>query len=212
MHQATVCIPWRPQPDRLAAHTRVREFWRHHGFTVVEADSARAKPFSRSRARNNAVRKATTDVVIVADADTIPEPAVICEAVALAEKDCVIYPFTEYVCVPASAVKADLTMVEPERIWLDSPGGIVVTNTTTYWKLGGSDERFERCWGFDDTAFYAAAQTLSRVIRLPGTVWSFQHGVDGGRDPSEENPNYWRNELYTFATGRPEIMRELIKR
>src|ERR1700733_15392965 len=80
---ATVCIPWRSQPDRVAAHHRVCTFWQHHGLPVVMADSDWRQPFQLSEARNSAVRRASTEVIIVADADTIPDIAGVLEAVEL---------------------------------------------------------------------------------------------------------------------------------
>ena len=81
--KATIVIPWRPSPSRLAAYTRVREFWDRYfpRWPVITADSE-TEIFSLSQARNAGVKLAQTDVVIIADADTLIDPANILTAVA----------------------------------------------------------------------------------------------------------------------------------
>ena len=57
----------------VSPHDRVRNM-EHFGFPVIEADSDPDKPFSVAQARNNAVRRAHgADVIIVADADVVPD-------------------------------------------------------------------------------------------------------------------------------------------
>jgi N-terminal domain of galactosyltransferase len=211
MHEATVCIPWRPAADRMDAYARVTSFWKHHGFPIVEADSTPALAFSISESRNRAVRQAETEIVIVADADTIPDIGAI--AHALERSDGVTWPFTEYRHVAAGYVdQADLMTAPPDKTYRNSVGGIFICRRDTYWRLGGMDERFERRWGYEDNAFHAVASTLATVRREPGIVFSFNHAVDGGRDLTTDNPNRWRHELYKYATGKPQLMAELIKR
>jgi hypothetical protein len=212
MINATVCIPWRPAPDRMAAYARVTGFWKHHGLPIVEADSTPGVGFSLAEARNRAVRQANTDVIIVADADTIPDIGTVIAAVS--NPDGVIWPFKEYRHIAAELVdSADLMRAPAERTYGASVGGILVCQRDTYWRLGGMDERFERRWGYEDSAFHLVAQTMSTVKRLPGIVFSFNHDVAGpGRDMSEDNPNRARYELYKFASSKPRLMTELLKR
>ncbi|QAX93509.1 glycosyltransferase [Mycobacterium phage Stubby] len=225
-----VAIPYRPQPGREQAFELVQRWWKAWGFDVFVADSDPALPFSLSEARNNAVRlmdqsELGPGVVIVCDADTIPQRMVIQKAIQIAsEPGHVVYPFTDYRYInnqwaaQAEHVNND-TLCETDfsvatPIWTKehSVGGILVTHSKTYWELGGMDEKFERCWGFEDNAFVAVADTLAKVIRLDGQVYSFSHDVEGaGRDWSKLNPNYWRNELYRMCWGNTKLMRELIK-
>ncbi|AEL98445.1 glycosyltransferase [Mycobacterium phage LinStu] len=227
-----VAIPYRPGPGREQAFDLVRRWWRAWGFDVFVADSNPDLPFSLSEARNNAVRLVEQSelgpgVVVVCDADTIPQCDVIRKAIKIAsEPGHVIYPFTDYRYISSQwAGRAedvsDDTLIETDfgavatPIWNkeNSVGGVIVTHSQTYWDLGGMDEKFERCWGFEDNAFVAVADTLAKVIRLPGQVYSFSHEVEGvGRDWSKLNPNYWRNELYQMCWGNPKLMRELVKK
>lgn len=223
-----VCIPWRSQPDREEAWEYVHRFWRATDYPVITADSQNDLPFHLSEARNNAVKGAQlsqTDhnpVIIVADADTVPELDVVKQAVEICREDGhVVYPFTEYRYLSSDYLlilnhgdpDVQISQLAPRSIKENSVGGLLVTNYWTYWNLGGMDDRFERRWGFEDNAFVAVADTLATVIRLPGVVYSFSHEVEGaGRDWSRLNPNYWRNELYQHCYGNQKLMRELIKR
>jgi hypothetical protein len=219
---ATVCIPWRPTAERMPAYNRVRDFWNYHGFKVIEHDSGgrtsdppSARPFNLSQARNNAVRKAITRYVIVADADTLPDIGAV--MASLDEFDGVTWPFTEYRHIPGwCADKADLMSAPADRVYNASVGGIFICQRERYWKLGGCDELFTG-WGFEDNAFHAVADTLSHVRRMPGIVFSFNHfhgdpRHDEYRDMSKENPNRSRYELYRVCSKRPHLMRELIRR
>jgi hypothetical protein len=201
-----VAIPWRPEPSRLEAYEYVLDFWAKFGWDIVQADSDPAAPFQLSQARNNAVRQ-TTGPVIIADADTVPEADAIHQALKLVGGT-VIYPFEEYVTLPRFT--NNLTGVKPLAVNTASVGGVIVTDTETYWGLGGMDEQFKR-WGFEDNAFAAAALTLAKVIRTPGRVYSFDHPVSGGRVHGEANPNHRRYQLYLDCLHKPELMRELIK-
>lgn len=209
MHDVTVAIPWRPQPDRQLAHIRITEFWKHHGFRTVEADSNPGRPFSVAQARNNAIRQVTTPKVIVADADAIPDIAAV--HAALANDDGITWPFTEYRHIPGEyALKPDLMTAPIDRTYHNSVGGIFITTTETYWQLGGMDERFGHRWGYEDNAFHHVVTTLSTAHRVPGILFSFNHAAD--RELTHDNPNRWRADLYRMAAGTPQLMRELIKR
>lgn len=186
---------------------RVQAFWQHHGFPIITADSDPTQPFHICEARNNAARQANTAHLIIADADTIPDIGAVHQALTL---DGITWPFTEYRHIPATYTdQADLMSAPADQTYRNSVGGLLVTPSETYWELGGMDERFHRRWGYEDNAFALAAKTLSKARRIDGIVFSFNHSAD--RDLSTDNPNRHRYELYKFAAGRPEIMRELIR-
>lgn len=223
--EATVCLPWRPQPDRIAAYEFVNKYWRDQGFEVVEADSDPDGPFFCSQARNNAVRKADTDIVICADADTVPlSIQSVHQAIQMIEdnwKDFVL-PFTQYIYVPSEWIESTavidgvltfpLELTEPSIgcHTIDEPsGGLTVARKTSFWEMGGFDEQFiPGQWGFDDLAFLVAANTLFRSARIQGTIFSFDHS--GDRDGSDNNPNKARCEEYMARQGKPDLMREFM--
>jgi hypothetical protein len=204
-----VCIPWRPQPQRMEPYYRVLSFWQHHGFDPIIADSDPAQPFSLSQARNNAVRKSKADIIIVADADTIPDIGAV---VASYDNPGVTWPFTTYRHIdPAWVHRHDLFTAPVVREYKGSVGGLLVCPRKVYWELGGMDEKFHPTWGFEDNAFFLVTEALSTVHRQPGFVFSFDHTVDNGRDLSPANPNRARYQLYRHAARNPDMMRELIR-
>lgn len=206
---ATVCIPWRPQPSRIAAYERVRAFWSHHGFPIIEGDSGH-EGFNAAASRNHAVYRSPSEHVIVADADCIPPIENIWRALETTH-DAITYPYNEFRHIPAASVGCDdLMMTTPDRVYRNSVGGVFITRTDHYWELGGQDELFDKGWGYEDNAFAIVASTLSRIERIPGVLLSFNHDVDNGRDLTT-NPHAARGRLYRMLDGNPEMMRELIR-
>jgi glycosyltransferase involved in cell wall biosynthesis len=205
---ATVCIPYRATPDRVAAYRRVRAFWKHHGFPVVTGDSG-SETFNLAASRNAAVRKAKTRNVIVADADTIPD---IEQVYVALDTSGITWPFAEYRHIPGECVKrSDLMLAPVDRYYSASVGGLFVCSVDDYWAAGGMDERFShRSWGYDDSAFYLAARTFGLANRTShGIVFSFNHSAD--RDMTNDNPHKTRYQLYRMCDGHPDLMRELIR-
>lgn len=201
-----VCIPWRATPDRMPAFKRVKEWYTNNGFNVITADSRKHSVFNVAASRNLAASKAKSDVIVVADADTIPDLAALLDAVE--KPDGVVYPFDRYRYLPPEAVNdPDLHDVKFEQEYRSSVGGLLVCRRETWDLLGGQDEGFRR-WGYEDNAFHAAASTLSSTRRVPGTVYAFGHAAD--RDLGTSNPGKSRLELYKFATGKRDVMRELV--
>jgi hypothetical protein len=207
-----VIIPWRPQPDRLNAFHRVIDWWVERGFTPILSDSDPDKPFNLSQARNNGVRASEAFVVILADADTIPDDLAMARAVRRARHEVVVYPFDDYIYLAATADPRDtstpLDELPVERHFNHSFGGLMVVRRDIYWSLGGHDEKFEQ-WGYEDTAFQLAAEALFKTERVPGPVYAFNHSAD--RDMTARNPGRARVALYRYARRDPAIMRELLR-
>ncbi len=206
-NDVTVCIPWRPTPSRIPSMLVTERWWTEHRFTVVSADSDPAKPFNVSEARNNAVALAGTSAVIVADADTIPDRDALGFVLQRLERGQVVYPFNRYRYIDKHDPGVEVEGMTASKEWGNSVGGLVVAMRESYWDIGGFDERFDR-WGYEDNAFYLAANTLARVARVPGTVHAFGHDAD--RDLTPDNPGRSRMELYRFANRRPDLMRQLV--
>lgn len=220
-----VCMPWRPTPDRIAAHDRCVKYWSDNGFQVFESDSRPDRGWLCNEARNNAVRQAMSqgkaEIVVIADADTLPDnisqvhDAI--DAIRNGKAD-IVWAFDVYRHIPGRYVDTeDLSRATIDKEYRHgSPGGIIVADAEKFWEIGGFDEKFERgAWGFDDEAFMLTARTLLTTARLSGVIWSFNHGVSeyvtGSRDLSDANPNKARAKLFQFADGKPDVMRALIK-
>lgn len=208
-----ICMPWRPEPHRMAAFERVVAWYGENGYWVTLGDSDPRRPFNLSAARNDAVRSAGfADTVVIADADTLPEPKLLAKAIHRAHRyNRIVYPFTEYHYL---GEVDPLTVVDPadvpvQRVYRASVGGLVVAPVKMYWDVGGFDDCFTQ-WGYEDNAFLMAAEVLGQVERLNGPVWAFSHEAE--RDLSGNNPGGQRMLLYRYARRDPKLMRELVKR
>lgn len=216
--QVTICMPWRPQPDRVAAYERCRKWWESRRFTVVTGDSSQVAPFVCNEARNNAVRQTDTDIIVVTDADTLPENQhQVIKAISMVHKGEaeIVYPHTVYRYLPATWVDNPTDELHTAPIigeTFNSPGGMIVASREAFWSINGFDERFiPGASGFDDTSFLLAAETLLDTKRIMGTVYSFDHPYSVERKYDDTNPNYPRYSLYRHAANNPALMREVIK-
>lgn len=203
---AAVCMPWRETPDRAPAFNRATDFWTHHGFEVITSDSEPARPFSIAQARNRAVADATTDWVIIADADCIPDIASIHHGFT---HDGMIWPTDDFRYIsPDWAQRPDLMCAPVNARWRQATGGLMMCRRELFWNLGGYDEGFTG-WGFEDAAIHAVAATLSQVHHLPGVLFSFDHG--GARDQSAANPAHQHYQNYHRAIGDRAAMSRVIE-
>lgn len=206
-------MPWRATPERIPAHDRCIEYWTAYGHTIIEADSNPDKPFNRAQARNNAVAQADTDIIILADADTLPvHHTQITTAINLAAKTGgAVWPYSRYLLLPHDAVTRHiLSTITPVREWPTKwrPGGLTVITRHAYQEIGGYDETFGAGWGFEDGAFHLAAQTLLPVQHLPGVAYAFDHPGARRRDPRNRRKYWW----YNRAKNNPAEMRRLTTR
>ena len=99
MNQAIVVLPWRPAPSRIPAFERVVAWYARHlpelTVTTVDTDD---EPFVLAACRNRAIREAPAGaVVVINDADTLPEVAPLRAAIAAAAGSPFVHlPYTEY--------------------------------------------------------------------------------------------------------------------
>ena len=223
---ATVCIPWRPSPSRMKAFDRVMQFWERTNWPVVTADSD-TEIFSLAQARNNAVAKADTDVVVINDADTIPTMSNVLTAVADPVGIC--WPFTHYRLIDPKYLDTPFHRLPGAphiNTWdgegIAGVGGCIVATTDEYWRLGGSPPEFIG-WGWEDTAFTYIVRTLSQAHRVDGNIYAFEHNTgNNGQylDTKADSPGWDRDnqrnktlaQPYYNADGRPWLMREILRR
>jgi hypothetical protein len=215
--EATICIPWRPSPSRIKPYEVVTRFWEENfpDWPIITADSNDPEGiFNVAQARNNAVRQAKSDVVVVCDADTIPP--IDSARYAVADPVGVQWPHTIWRLIPAE--------------WADKPikefpaappiiehryglGGTIICTTEEWWQLGGEPEEFIG-WGSEDRAFYLVVATLSTFRRIGGTAYSIEHNDENGRSDSlgwdRDDHNDELVTKYIKAAGRPSAMRQLI--
>ncbi len=194
-----VGIPWRETEDRLPAFEATKAWYERHGFEVFAADERKPQlHFSIAAARNHLVRTIMprSDVYILSDADTIPEWGALKEAVfdVIRGSQSVHLPYHLYRHERGEFIEGACS-------------GILVFGPQVWWSLSGQDENF-RGWGFEDTAFRFAHETLvGPMIRHKGTVIAASH-ADARRDRLSVNRR--RFQYYRSAYGQPEVMRALI--
>lgn len=223
--RATVCIPWRPSRSRMAAFARVQEYWAMFGWPIVTADSD-TKIFSLAQARNNAMRQAETDVVVLADADTLCDPLNVLRAVA--EPVGICWPFTRYRILDLKYLDTpvhQLSSLPYINTWDGEGalgvGGMIIGKRSEFIRLGGQPSEFHG-WGWEDTAFTSVVTTLSRVKRLTGHLYSFEHNTKAERytGAKADSPGWDRDvsrneklfDIYRVAEGRPWVMRAVLVR
>ena len=214
----SVVIPWRPQPSRVAALDAVTAWYREHlpEATVVLVDSDDTV-FNLARARNIGV-SAIDDpdaVVIINDADTIPQPESLADAIAGASDSGLVHlPYTAYHWLGASGTAqfsagTALEACDHELV-IGACSGVYVTTRRTWESHGGQDERF-RGWGFEDSAWFAAHTTLlgSHPQRHDGDVYALHHETQL-REGEQYEANAALRERYREAEPSPDAMRELV--
>lgn len=179
--------------------------------------------FNRSAALNRAAQIAGDwDVAVIIDADVVCDPDLVKQAVMLADATgSMVLPHTE---------RRDLNAAGSERIRAGFDGSweryvhrtysaenghpsvssVVVISRRQWDRIGGFDEQF-RGWGYEDTAFAAAAQTFGGVIRLPGVVWHLWHPTarEGKRGTDSWSANSARGQRYRAAIGDEAAIRAL---
>ena len=162
----TVIVPWRPAPSRVPAFEFVLDWYarRLPEFAVKTVDTD-DDVFVLAACRNLGIASADPDeVVVVCDADTLPEPEPLRAAVAAARTSGLVHlPYTEYRWLGRSGdaqLRAGVPAEECEHeLVIGACSGVYVTTPRTWARHGGQDERF-RGWGFEDAAWYLAHGAL----------------------------------------------------
>ncbi len=217
MTQVTVCVPFRPgmldreiHADYVSA--RLREMLPDARHLVVDVDG----DFSRARVRNEAVRRAGEGVVVLCDADTLPEADALRDAIDGAALDGRLHlPYTRYRALsPEGTLAVYARGVDP----MDAPvedesrrpiGGVWVISVDAYWQAGGMDEEFKG-WGFEDDSFFVAANCLlGETVRHEGTITHLHHKSAANLRSLSYRANRARHQQYVRARRSPEAMRRL---
>lgn len=189
--------------------------------------------FNRSAAVNRAAMLAGDwDVAVIIDSDVICDPTRVKEAVEIAHRTgrmvlphTVRYDLTPIASMDARAGRFDPITLDinslrkPKRVighaysvenGHPSVSSVVVISRRQWEDIGGFDEQF-RGWGYEDTAFAAAAETFGGITRMDGAVWHFWHPTakEGKRGSISWSANSSRGQRYRAAIGDPVRIRQL---
>lgn len=215
---ARIVIPWRPAPSRIDAFERVVA-WYRDTFPVLPLETIDTgdTPFVLAACRNAAMRRADPDeVVVVGDADTIPEREPLIAAIrAAADSPYVHLPYDEYRWLGRTGsadYAAGLPLAEcaVEQYVDGACSGVYVATPRAWASHGGQDEGF-RGWGFEDAAWFLAHSTIlgAPPIRHAGRVYALHH-VGEVRAGAAYDANAARMEHYRAAAGDATAMARLV--
>ncbi|MDH2424761.1 galactosyltransferase-related protein [Sphaerisporangium sp. TRM90804] len=181
-----VVIPYRgTTPERERAYKAVSKALRGMLPDAVHlAVDSGHEPFNRAASRNLGVRlagDAGCDVVVLCDADTIPQKTPLLAAIDGAREDGRLHtPFNRFLGLTEQGAHdylqgAPVEACEVELDYAWSVGGVFVIRPDAWAAAGGMDERFT-VWGSEDVAFVRAADTLlGQTLRHPGHIVHLWH-------------------------------------
>lgn len=148
------------------------------------------EPFCKSVAVNNAAKKATRDIFIIADADIVFNADQIKNAVEVLNSHPWVIPYrslfrldyekTNELCKRNPDLRLDdadfqgCTKLDI-RTGYELVGGVNVVPRKYFEKVGGFDERFKG-WGGEDDAFQMAMDAIcGQYLRIEATMWHLYH-------------------------------------
>lgn len=218
-----VVIPYRPTPTRVALFEKVLEWYNHYlpnaNIYICDAPGEYWQP---SASRNLGVAQATKencDVIIMNDADTIPDGSPLYEAVQACQKTGMIHnPYT--ICVNVGGRGTRQYINEGRNIkecmaksWSSlACFGVIVFTPKAWYDIGGMDEKFIQ-WGPEDRAMEHAHLIIKGTgfVHHEGHIWCLTH-EEQTKDIGY-NENVLKNkELYRkyLSTDNPETILKLV--
>lgn len=182
-----IVIPWREQPSRVAPFKMVTAWYeKHFPEAKIYLADAPGDKWKMSASRNLGVRMAEEDgcdIIILNDADTLPELQPVLASINQAYVDGYIHnPYNEYRLLShtvtdkflngeyASIFDCPFTNVEY------SSAGTWIFAPETWWSIGGGDENFHG-WGWEDTALEHAHKIVKGIPfkKHAGSVVALEH-------------------------------------
>lgn len=158
-----VVVPWRD----TGCEYRQRNLAELHkwlgslGWRIILADSD-GKQFNRSQARNNGVRQADADIVVIHDADLHVDRYSLRDTVRQVSRlGGLRHPYRavryldEHNTQQLLRGRAPTAFLRSSR---NAPGGCAVIRRDEYFAIGGYDESYGAGWGYEDLDFAARAK------------------------------------------------------
>lgn len=216
--KARIIIPWRATPDRMANFRYCERWWRQHfpEIPIQLVDDGSMK-FNRGGSRNEGVQYSLDqDVVILADADTVPEELPVREALFAAQDGKLHLPYTTFHGLSQSGTRRALRgrplSEQPTSDAHDhATGGILVIKPNSYLEAGGMPPL--QGWGFEDTIFRITADAiLGPTVRHTGTIYHLHHNAVWNLGGPEWTRNKEICDEYVECEGDPLRIKQLISR
>lgn len=176
--------------------------------------------FNRAAARNEAVSRASGDILVLADADVIFDPIRVREAMVALHRNRAewVLPYEHY--EQLTGLDTMLILEGPVRSRIERPlvprwttltgnAGCMVITREAFETVGGYDEAFFG-WGWEDWAFADALECLVHTqYRTAGHVLHVMHPKSPGHI-TEKRAARKLYDPYIRARGDPDAMRALI--
>jgi len=183
----SVVIPWRPDDGiRSEIFDWTMERYRSlFGDIEICLGDSLSEPFNRAASRNLAVEQSSSDLIVIADADTPPMLELADALLALSPAKPWAHPYDLYYSLTEQQT-FDLLLTDPKdplshprgdfEFVMRSWAGAICMRKDAYNLLGGYDERFTG-WGYEDTAFSCAATIIfGNAHRVHGQAYHLWHG------------------------------------
>lgn len=178
------------------------------------------KQVNRSRMRNDAFQKASTDILVYIDADGLVKP---CDLRAAIDKVKNGAAMVQMETVSWLNKESTFKIIDGKPYWREIlPGEIYATERvlgeffaltrSTHEKVHGWDERFQG-WGGEDQAFrYAVMALAGKIEKLPSTVYHIWHPRTVNETPKHKQFKYNRElrDRYVSAENDKKRMLSII--
>jgi glycosyltransferase involved in cell wall biosynthesis len=221
MMRVSVLIPYKPDYGRRDdlwsyAQKRYALFMPYIEICVGRDDSV---PFCRSKAVNEAAKKATGDIFIIADTDVIFNPGLIIRLLAVIDQHPWVVPFQNGYKLTRQKTDEIIARGHQPVIWVNpddyeyiqpGPGPLMnAMKRSCFEMIGGLDERF-RGYGYEDMAMVMALETLcGHYFVMETEIFHLWHEPVDMKSISPNNTDLWMQ--YNIAFGNREAMRKLIQ-
>jgi hypothetical protein len=196
-----VVIPWREQPSRVKAFNAVVSWYnKNMPESKLYFPNHPGDVWLPSATRNDGVRMAEKDgcdVIVMNDADTIPNLNALKEAILEAAEDEFIhigYTKFSYLTKQGSddffSGRAAALCEQHVHPYVNF--GVNIFKPSSWWSIGGQDEKFKQ-WGSEDTAMGIAHKILKgrEFISHRGFAFALNHE----KQPQAGNKNFENNNV-----------------
>lgn len=212
----SVLIPYRADGgprDRLFAHTQA--LWADLDVEMVIGHDSGGEHFNCAQAFNEAFSRSTGDTIVMYGGDHLPDA----HKLSYAEVAVDAHPWAALYANTATYDRANTDQIlngrNPDELPFSDVfnfcTGVLALRRETWLETGGMDERFDRGWGGEDTAYRCALNVIYPNTPQPtGTLRHLWHPL-ASRDGFSHHVTLIQTE-YEPAAVSPDAMRQVLAR